>query len=158
MAYTVNQTAPQPYRFKSSVLRFQIPTSRLGALIPDVRFFHEIAKTTAWKALAQLSFNLRTWARRSIWGDRLFLRFNGPSTILLQSRGSRITDVLTSAEVNEIADTPAGSVQSAIKLDLQKAAKPATGSVTAIETPTEPTEKLRYATVGQDGKVDIKNS
>jgi hypothetical protein len=131
----------------------------LGALIPDIKFFQEIAKSTTWKTLAQLFFNIRTWARRSIWGDRLFLRFNGPSTILLQSRGSRITDALTSGDVNEIADTPAGAVHAAVKLDLQKAAGPKTGSQSPPAPQTADSGgKLRYADVGKDGKVQFKDS
>lgn len=39
---------------------------------------------------------------------QLFLAFQGPGTILLQSRGSRIRDVLTNRDVAEIAEAPAG--------------------------------------------------
>lgn len=38
----------------------------------------------------------------------MFLQFDGPSTILLQTRGPRINEVLTSHEVNEIASAPRG--------------------------------------------------
>jgi hypothetical protein len=44
----------------------------------------------------------------TIWGDRLFLQFDGPTTILLQSRGARINEVLTTHEVNELASAPRG--------------------------------------------------
>jgi len=40
--------------------------------------------------------------------DQLFLNFQGPGTILLQSRGSRIRDVLSNRDVAEIAEAPAG--------------------------------------------------
>jgi hypothetical protein len=36
--------------------------------------------------------------------------------ILMSSRASRISDVLTARDVNEIADTPAGVVQEAVTL------------------------------------------
>lgn len=39
---------------------------------------------------------------------QLFLQFDGPATILIQSRGPRLNDVLSGREVNEIADTPSG--------------------------------------------------
>lgn len=36
------------------------------------------------------------------------MQFDGPATILVQSRGPRLNDVLSGREVNEIADTPRG--------------------------------------------------
>jgi hypothetical protein len=39
---------------------------------------------------------------------QLFMQFDGPATILVQSRGPRLNDVLSGREVNEIADTPRG--------------------------------------------------
>ena len=73
-------------------------------------------QTEAYKFLARVFFKVRTTARRTIWGDRLFLQFRGPTTILMSSRGARVSDVLTNAEVNEIADAPAGAVPSAVEL------------------------------------------
>lgn len=166
IAYSVMQHAPQPYRFRSSTLRFQIPSP--SSLLPDTRFFRIMRESQAWRIIASTAFTLRTWTRRTIWGDRvcpsnsaalnmsltifkLFLRFQGPANILVQSRGARITDSLTARDVNEIADTPAGAVQYAttpksINFD-QNAPKQASA-------PT----KLSYATVRQDGKVDIAKS
>ncbi|RDW63987.1 hypothetical protein BP5796_10489 [Coleophoma crateriformis] len=116
VAYTITQHPPLPYRLKSSSLRFQIPSLGLGRLVSDVKFFRVMQTTDTWKSVTRLLFNLRTSARRTIWGDRLFLKFHGPTTILLSSRASRISDVLTSRDVNEIADSPAGAVQSAVTL------------------------------------------
>lgn len=39
---------------------------------------------------------------------QLFLQFDGPANILVQSRGARINDILSEREVNEIADSPRG--------------------------------------------------
>lgn len=86
----------------------------------------------------------------------MFLRFQGPSTILLQSRGSRLTDSLTTKDVNEIADSPAGAVQSAVKLDLTKTAQPESTNTVAKPKITEP--KMTYAKVGDDGKVKFENN
>ncbi|KAI9722850.1 MAG: Altered inheritance of mitochondria protein 24, mitochondrial [Chrysothrix sp. TS-e1954] len=106
VAYTINRNSPQPYRFKSSSLKLQIPS--LDSIFPRNKFFQTMLDTTTFKTLANLAFQTRTWTRRTIWGDRLFLRFHGPTTILLQSRGSRLRDVLSSRDVNEIADATAG--------------------------------------------------
>jgi hypothetical protein len=84
--------------------------------MPDIKFFRVMRQTDTWKGIGKLLFNFRTAARRTIWGDSLFLKFHGPTTILLSSRASRISDVMTSRDINEIADSPAGEVQAAVTL------------------------------------------
>lgn len=157
VAYSMNQNPPQPYRFKSTTLKLQVPS--IMSWLPDTRFTREARKTSTWKFLANLFFTLRTWTRRTIWGDRLFLHFRGPTTILLQTRASRLSDSLTTRDVNEIADAPAGEVSKAITLDLRKEG----GHESSItETPrTAPSKKppegkpvkMTYVTVGVDKKV-----
>jgi hypothetical protein len=88
----------------------------LGYLVPDIKFFRVMRQTETWKFITRMLYNLRTQTRRTIWGDRLFLKFQGPTTILMSSRASRISDVLTARDVNEIADSPAGAVQDAVTL------------------------------------------
>lgn len=138
--------------------------------------------------------NLRTWARRTIWGDRvclllpsclfawltsiqLFLQFEGPTTILVQSRGPRVSDVLTTREVNEIADSPAGATHDAVKLLEQKqqptsknepkseAEKAVDGGASDPEVPKRSAEQLvqevegtrqSFARVTRDGKVEFQ--
>ncbi|KAL1310899.1 hypothetical protein AAFC00_001129 [Neodothiora populina] len=148
IAYSVMQHAPQPYRFRSSTLRFQIPSP--SSLLPDTRFFRIMRESQSWRFIASAAYTMRTWARRTIWGDRLFLRFQGPANILIQSRGASIRESLSAGDVNEIADTPAGVVQSALA-----PAKP-------VEAPKQSSQpaapvKLNYATVSKDGKVDISS-
>ena len=58
---------------------------------------------------------MKTWSRRTIWGDRLFLRFEGPATILLQTRANRVKDIMTGEQINEVADAPAGAVGKTIR-------------------------------------------
>lgn len=69
LAYTMTANPPLPYRFKSTSLRFQVPS--LTGLFPNTKFFEEMRKTQAFKTLAQFLFTLRTWTRRTIWGDRV---------------------------------------------------------------------------------------
>ncbi|KAH7395667.1 mitochondrial biogenesis AIM24-domain-containing protein [Cadophora sp. MPI-SDFR-AT-0126] len=153
VAYTVTQHPPQPYRLKSSSLRFQIPSLGLGYLVPDIKFFRVMRETSTWRGLTNLLFNLRTSARRSIWGDRLFLKFHGPTTILLSSRASRISDVLTARDINEIADTPAGAVQSTVTLIRQpKESEESTKQFTDVPT------GFQYVEVGRDGKVKFEDA
>ena len=67
IAYSMMQHAPQPYRFKSNNLRLQIPNP--FTLLPDTRFWRTIRDSTLYKLLRDATFTLRTWARRTIWGD-----------------------------------------------------------------------------------------
>jgi Mitochondrial biogenesis AIM24 len=105
---------------------------------------------------------VRTWSRRTIWGDRLFLQFTGPTTILIQSRASRVRDVLTAREVNEIADTPPGTVKEAVRLALKKqsAETGGTGTGEKVEQTTivRKPPKLSIASVQRDGKVRIEEA
>lgn len=83
--------------------------------------------------------------------EQLFLHFKGPANIIIQSRGGHLSDVLTTRDVNEIADTPAGSVAEALT-------SPAEAGTTTIAPPAKasPTT-MSYATVNH-GKVDWQKS
>ncbi len=148
LAYTITQHPPLPYRLKSSNLRFQIPNLGLSYLIPDTKFFRVMRESSVWRGVATLLFTLRTAARRTIWGDRLFLQFHGPMTVLLSSRASRVRDVLTAREINEIADSPPGAVQSAVEL----AARPKDEAAETKRVADVPTG-FHVASVGKDGRV-----
>ncbi|ORY60863.1 mitochondrial biogenesis AIM24-domain-containing protein [Pseudomassariella vexata] len=144
VAYTMTRSPPLPFRFKSTGINFQVPsvTNWLG----DIKFFQSMRQTDVYKFLAGLMFSLRTTARRTIWGDRLFLQFRGPMTLLMSSRGASIRDVLTKDDVNEIADAPGGAAPAAVEL----VTKP------PVDTPkktVEPTIRAHVPSVGQDGKV-----
>lgn len=69
IAYSVMQHAPLSYRFKSSSLRLQIPNP--FGWLPNTRFWQAIRGTPAWKYTRDAVFTVRTWARRTIWGDRV---------------------------------------------------------------------------------------
>ena len=150
VAYSLSRHPPLPFRLKSSTLRFQIPT--LTGWLPDTKFFRVMRDTDTYKFLAKFLYSLRTAARRTIWGDRLFLRFQGPATILLSSRGVRVSDALTSREVNEIGDTPAGVAPKAVELSQKPEPQVSTGPV---ETGAS---AIRVASVGRNGKVTFEDA
>lgn len=136
---------PRPYRFKSTTLKFQVPGLKsLPSLVQNTQFIKAMADTDAWKTAMKVFHRLRTWSRRTIWGDRLFLQFDGPSTILLQSRGSRVSEILSSREVDELASAPRGltilPTESAGKqqaTDADESAKKSPGSRTIGEIEQE---------------------
>ncbi|KAI1339842.1 mitochondrial biogenesis AIM24-domain-containing protein [Xylariaceae sp. FL0016] len=153
VAYTITKNPPLPFRFKSSSITLQIPS--VTAWLETTKFFQNMRQTEFYKFMARVFFNLRTTARRTIWGDRLFLQFRGPTTILMSSRAARISDILSNAQVNELADAPAGAVPAAIEL----ATKP-DGPEEATKTTDASAVRVNVASVGKDGKVqfeDVKN-
>ncbi|KAL8646993.1 MAG: hypothetical protein Q9210_005817 [Variospora velana] len=116
VAYSMNRHPPQPYRLKSTSFRLQIPNFSLSGILPDTKFFRVISDSSTWKSIRRIYHGVRTWFRRSIWGDRLFLEFHGPATILLQTRAERLKDVLTSRDVDEIAEAPMGAVRKSLSI------------------------------------------
>jgi uncharacterized protein (AIM24 family) len=154
VAYSVSKYPPLPFRFKSSSLRLQVP-SLLTSWIPESQFLRNVRKTATYQFLARLLYSLRTSARRTIWGDRLFLEFRGPSTILLSSRGVRVADTLTAGQVNEIADAPAGVVPKVVELASTPADERGPKPVATLE---QPPSAIHVASVRQDGKVAFEDA
>ncbi|OBT49125.1 hypothetical protein VE00_00155 [Pseudogymnoascus sp. WSF 3629] len=149
VAYTMSEHPPLPYRFKSSNFRFQVPNLGFTRLLQNVKFFRVMSETKTWRMVTNLAYALRTSARRTIWGDRLFLQFHGPTTLLLSSRASRISDVMTTRDVNEVADSPAGSVQDAVTLAREPLVEAEVAPLPKVDAPTG----FHVASVGKDGKV-----
>ncbi|KAI1086678.1 mitochondrial biogenesis AIM24-domain-containing protein [Rostrohypoxylon terebratum] len=152
VAYTVTRTPPQPFRFRSSgFVGFQIPS--LTSFLPNMPFLDNMRKTETYKFVSRVLFAARTAARRTIWGDRLFLQFRGPTTLLMSSRGTRVGDVLSSEDVNEIADAPMGKVREVVKGVTEPV-------VDAGPPKTEDKARVRVnvASVGEDGKVSFTDA
>ncbi|KIX00961.1 uncharacterized protein Z518_10027 [Rhinocladiella mackenziei CBS 650.93] len=160
LAYSASSPSPlpQPYRFKSTNVRFQIPL-QLGNFFPSSKFVETLKTSDTYKFVANLLLRIRMWIRRTIWGDRLFLRFQGPTTILIQSRAARVNDVLTAQEVNEIADAPAGVVHEAI-IASQEVKGRSEGATQSAPTylSNKPQPKLSVASVSRDGKVSFETA
>ena len=78
--------------------------------------------------------------------------------MLIQSRASRISDVLTLKDVDEIAESPPGAVQDVVSRKIREELKEiASSPPSAPQTPAAPqivsdATKVRRATI-EDGKV-----
>lgn len=174
LAYSLSSTnnPPVPYRFKSSSINLSVPLV-FGNFFPSSKFVQNIKAGETYQFFAKIAHRIRTWSRRTVWGDSLFLQFTGPTTLLVQSRGARVSDVLSAREVNEIADAPAGAVREAVEVAGSggrplKAGAGGDASRTGIEGATasaapgsdavrkEP--RLNYASVSRDGKVNIEET
>ncbi|KAL9122183.1 MAG: hypothetical protein Q9187_001264 [Circinaria calcarea] len=128
----------------------------MSGILPETKFFRVMRESYTWRALTKFIFTLRTWSRRTIWGDRLFLQFHGPTTILLQTRASRLSDVLSTRDVNEIADSPPGAIQAAVTLAMSGPEKPATDSSSGTTPASARPTRLSMASIGPDGKVTFE--
>ena len=73
--------------------------------------------------------------------------------MLIQSRASRVSDVLTLRDVNEIADSPPGAVQDAVSKKIQQEIKEITDANAAPIAASDSTT-MRYATV-RSGKAEF---
>jgi hypothetical protein len=96
---------------------------------------------------------------------QLFLQFEGPVTVLVQSRASRVRDVLSDRQVNEIADGPAGVAHDAInRLEYRRATEEAVSEASVLPSRTveELTKDIKsveqtIATI-RDGKVEFEKA
>lgn len=153
VAYTVSRSPPQPFRFKSSSLRLQIPS--LSSWVPESEFLKNMRKTSTYRFLARALYSLRTMTRRTVWGDRLFLQFKGPTTILMSSRGVRVAEVMTGEQINEVADAPAGALPQAVEL----AGTPeGERGPQVFQTTEQPPSAMHVASVRRDGKVTFEDA
>lgn len=155
VAYSVSRSPPQPFRFKSSSLRLQVPS--LITRIPTPEFWKTFRQSGFYKFFARVAYSIRTMTRRTIWGDRLFLQFKGPGTVYLSSRGVRVADVLTNREINEIADTSAGEAQAAVELATKPVSQVSEEPKVVTPTTEQPPSAIHIATVGKDGKVTFED-
>ncbi|EPE10869.1 mitochondrial protein [Ophiostoma piceae UAMH 11346] len=182
VAYAVNKSAPQPFRFRSAgmgkgtvatavekvasavsstasstaqittkaVRNLSLQTPAASAVSTTSSKISEYVETVresaAYKYAARALFEARTVLRRTIWGDRLFVHVRGPTTLLMSSRGVRVSDVLTRENVNEIADTEAGSVAAAVER--------ATGGKPVSDKATSEAA-IKVETVKPEGKVEL---
>jgi hypothetical protein len=75
--------------------------------------------------------------------------------MLLQSRASRISDVLTLRDVDEIADSPPGAVEDAVSRKIKEEIKEIGAGTKAPIPNTDASGTVRYATV-TDGKAEFE--
>ncbi|KAK9470540.1 mitochondrial biogenesis AIM24-domain-containing protein [Dipodascopsis tothii] len=91
---------PEIFRLRHSRLRLQVPwLPQLGGST----LLAGAAESPVYKAAANGWATAMAWVRRLVWGDNVFVRFKGPTTVLLQSRGAQLADVIPAAERREVA-------------------------------------------------------
>ncbi|KAL1901011.1 Altered inheritance of mitochondria protein 24, mitochondrial [Sporothrix stenoceras] len=152
-------------------LRFQAPkapaTAGTVATTDDslsarwTRFRSAMQTTSTYRFVSRALFDARTVLRRTIWGDRLFVHVRGPTTLLLSSRGVRVSDVLTRDNINEIADVDAGAVVEAVN----KKTSPAStsplstdGETSEATSTSKSTTAIHVAEVKTNGKVEFTDA
>lgn len=168
VAYEVTRRRPEGFRFKTGVgLALSVPSlapGRLSQYLPAAparwtRFVNAVRGSDTYRFLARVLHSLRTAARRSIYGDRLFLRFEGPGTLLVSSRASgRLAELLSAAPVEEVYAGVApsllarGGTLQAIEDAVRKAEM---GTEEVTRQVQDVIRGMRVANVGRDGKVTL---
>ncbi|KAF4989418.1 hypothetical protein FGRMN_9143 [Fusarium graminum] len=162
VAYSVSRHPPQPFRFKSNSLQLQVPS--LSRWISEPEWVKTVRNSEVWKYLARAFYSVRTATRRTIWGDRLFLQFHGPTKILISSRGVRAADVLTNKQINEIADSQPGVLSQAVELTNKprltdgSESKPSAVEAAERDEADKSVTGFHVATVEKDGKVKFEDN
>jgi hypothetical protein len=85
------------------------------------------------------------------------LRFDGPMTVLVQSRASRLNEVLSAQEINEIADTPPGVTEAALDR-LVNQRREDTTSPSGIGARETREVRQTIASIRRDGQVEFQRS
>ncbi|KAK3724473.1 Altered inheritance of mitochondria protein 24, mitochondrial [Vermiconidia calcicola] len=104
---------------------------------------YEILANDERKHILEVPYN------SGVYYTDLFLHFHGPATILVQSRGAALSDALTTRDVSEIADSPAGAVPKA----LAKQSSAEAGISTQSSGAPAAAPALSYASVTREGTV-----
>lgn len=153
IAHTINSQRPLPYRLKSSSFRLQVPRLSTG-MLSDTKFATILRESSLWQTTMGIIFKTRTWVRRIIWADRVFLQFQGPTTILLQTRTSSRKEMLTASEVNEMADVQAGAIRTLFEPGKQqKKTASADETLKEVKPIAAKLPTMQTASIGGDGKV-----
>lgn len=86
LAYAVSCPPPQPLKLQSIriALPYKLPSFRRFLL--RYEFFQVMSKQAFWITFKNALTSIKSFFSKMIWGDQLFVRFKGPTTILLQSR------------------------------------------------------------------------
>ncbi|MCJ1341881.1 Altered inheritance of mitochondria protein 24, mitochondrial [Peltigera leucophlebia] len=150
LAYTINSKPPVPYRLQSSTFRLHVPEIKLPSFFASIKFFTVMQQTATWRIISQLFSKLRTWTRRVIWGERLFLQFHGPTTVLLQSRSPKLSESFSDEEIDQVVKLPPVATQEAAK-------QPLSGTKEErVILQENKAPRMSLASIGSDGKVKIE--
>ncbi|KAF7715791.1 Altered inheritance of mitochondria protein 24, mitochondrial [Penicillium ucsense] len=161
VAYTMSSDPPRPYRFKSTTLSFQVPGLKsLPRLLQKSKFVRDVSASQGWKKTMSILHRIRTWSRMTFWGDRLFLQFDGPATVLMQSRGPRVNDILSERQITELADAPRGISIRPDQHEVRKATPTEAEISRTVESLNNELLGIRQsvAEIRKDGSVEIKET
>ncbi|KAI5806148.1 mitochondrial biogenesis AIM24-domain-containing protein [Geopyxis carbonaria] len=146
--YTVHASAllayaaarPAQVWLPTAVGRLQVPRAPqwLARRVAALEVVKTVTGSEAWRRVAGAVWAVRSWSRRTIMGERAFLRFQGPGTILLQSRTARLRDVIERDEIRDDAIVAPG-------VALPTARSPTTITATKTAATTIPQETVAAA-------------
>lgn len=88
---------------------------------------------------------------------KLFLRFQGPTTILMQSRTARLSEVFRKDDFNELADTEPGALPTPAE-DRKKKIVIGTADERPTATGSGRSPKALKVAIVRDGKLEFQDS
>ncbi|ODQ72154.1 hypothetical protein LIPSTDRAFT_40171, partial [Lipomyces starkeyi NRRL Y-11557] len=106
LAYTSNLPAPKPVPYRLRHSRIKLPRLQVPQSISKSyrRLFPSLLQdTNIVQFLSRTWYRIITVLRTAIWGDELFFKFKGPCTLLIQSRATRLSDLIPASEMDELA-------------------------------------------------------
>ncbi|KAK9463675.1 mitochondrial biogenesis AIM24-domain-containing protein [Lipomyces oligophaga] len=114
LAYTSSLPAAVPVfqRVKHTRVNFSVPTWLGGNLFkksdsPIASLATSVSENEVYRFLSRAWFQVKSGIRRFIWGNDMFIRFQGPCTILIQSRATRLADLISAREVRQAYEAAA---------------------------------------------------
>lgn len=113
LAYT--ESCPEPQQVQVGSVQVSLPERlpALSAFLLKYEFFRVMAAQSAWKLTKRAYLGLGRFMRHLVWGNQLLVRFQGPTTILVQSRTTtNYVEERGPVEVDPVPDTQNSDVQS----------------------------------------------
>ena len=151
VAYSTGPNAPEAFRLGSQT---RLAVLDLRRLLPKTEFIRAVKESVTWRFLGRVAFVVRRWIGSVVWGERVYLRFRGPGTVILRGKvGAGIKDWYEDREVNEWADSSAGTIEKSVSLAARAQRDRADGLGAVASSTKSDGRNVNYATVGNDGKV-----
>lgn len=108
------ESCPEPQRVKLPTVQLSLPTRMpsLGKFLLKYEFFRVMSAQPAWAVAKRVWHAVGRSFRNLVWGDQLLVRFEGPTTILVQSRtAARYSEERSPMELEPVVDSQKDDVQ-----------------------------------------------
>lgn len=133
-------SCPEPQKMSLHSLTISVPRKlpSLSSFLMRFEFLRVMSAQPVWTQTKRFSNYVRQIIKNFVWGDQSFIRFQGPTTVLLQSRtGAAVTRETESPESVPLQDTQTATSNDGDPRPFAgslKLASVADGKVTLVDT------------------------